>query len=146
MKYVLNFLIAVLCLPFGVWAHGYWIETEGTHKPGAAVVVKLYFGDYVAGERLSGKTLDKMKDIKVFVTTPKGDRQQVEMKQGEHYWEGVFLPQGDGAYLLTGINDVREVQDWTKHNLGIVRPIQYLQAVYTVVRSGLRLLYHSSCL
>lgn len=124
--------IAIVLLPFMSNAHGYWIETEGNHKANEIVTVKMYYGDYPAGEKLSGKSLDRMKDIKVFVTNKNGGKQEIAMKQTNNYWEGTFTPSADGVYEITGVNDVREVQDWTKHNLGITRPVQYLKAVYMV--------------
>ncbi len=125
-------IICIALLPFTAIAHGYWLETEGPHKAKKETTVKLYFGDYTAGEKVSGKSLDKMKDIKMSVITPAGEKQSIEMKQQEAYWEGTFTPQTDGTYEITGINDEREVQDWTKHHLGIVRPIQYLKTQYQV--------------
>ncbi len=129
-----NLFIAacIFMLPLTGWAHGYWIETEGTHKAKKQVTVKMFYGEYAAGERTSGTPLDKMKDITVFVTDTKGVKKQIEMKQGKDYWEGTFVPETDGVYEITGINDVRDVQDWTQHKLGVVRPIQYLKAFYQV--------------
>ncbi len=113
-------------------AHGYWIEIEGNNRPNEAVAVKMFYGDYPVGERLSGKPLDKMKDIKVYVTSTNGLKQEIPMTQTADYWEGTFKPQAEGIYEITGINDTREVQDWTKHDMGITRPIQYLKATYQV--------------
>lgn len=96
------------------------------------VTIRLFFGEYNLGERLSGSTLDKMKDIKVFVRIPGGQQQPVAMQQLAGYWEGTFTPTAEGSYEISGINDEREVQDWNKHGLGIVRPVQYLKTVYQV--------------
>ncbi|MEI9810988.1 MAG: DUF4198 domain-containing protein [Bacteroidota bacterium] len=125
-------LIAILLLlsPLNGWAHGYWIEVEGNHKIKETVTVKLFFGEYVSGERLAGNYLDRMKDIRIYVSAPGSSKQPIVMKQLDGYWEGTFIPEKEGSYEVSGINDEREVQDWTKHNLGIVRPIQYLKTVY----------------
>ncbi len=113
-------------------AHGYWIELEGSKKLHKPCIIKLYYGDYPVGERLSGKTLDKMKDIRVYVIAPSGEKQPVEMIQHHDYWQGSFIPQSKGRYEVTGINDERAVQDWTRHHLGITRPVQYLKMSYDV--------------
>jgi uncharacterized GH25 family protein len=113
-------------------AHGYWIEIEGNNRPNETVTVKMFYGDYPVGERLSGKPLDKMKDIKVYVTSTNGLKQEIPMTQTTDYWEGTFRPQAEGIYEITGINDTREVQDWSKHDMGITRPIQYLKTTYQV--------------
>lgn len=132
MQLFIRLVIAIVLLPFTAFAHGYWMEAEGSHKIKEPVTVKLFFGEYIAGERLSGEKLDRMKDIKVYVATPGGEKQEVIMQQLHDYWEGTFTPQAEGAYEITGINDTREVQDWTKHDLGITRPIQYLKTSYLV--------------
>lgn len=122
-------IILILCLPVVTRAHSYWIETTGSHKPGEPVTVKLYFGEYAGREIMTGKALDKMKDIAMYVQlgtvkTP------ITMTQADSCWTGTFTPATEGSYEITGINEVREVQDWTKHNLGIVRPVQYLKHIY----------------
>lgn len=126
MKKVLSALIA-FALPIVSLAHGYWMEVVGTGKVNTPAQIRLYFGEYVSGERLSGNFLDRMKEIKVFV-----QGKEVAMKQQNDYWEGEFTPNKEGSYTITAINNEREVQDWTKHDLGIVRPIQYLKTVYLV--------------
>lgn len=135
MKKILLVLLLFL-VPFVVSAHGYWIETKGTGKKGDTVTIKLYFGDYPAGERMTGKSLDKMKDIDVFVTAPDGGKYQIPMQQGNEYWLGHYIAEQKGTYTVTGVNDTRAVQDWTKHNLGITRPIQYLKASDIVGRAS----------
>jgi len=132
MRKIYQLLFISILFPAISFAHGYWIETVGTHKPNEAVTVKLFYGEYVEGERLSGKFLDRMKEISIFVTSPDGKKQSIEMKQLAEYWEGTFTPATNGSYSITGLNDTREVQDWTQHNLGIVRPVQYLQTIYQV--------------
>lgn len=124
--------LSILLLPFTTIAHGYWFEIEGSHKLNEPVTVKLYFGDFPAGIRSSGQALDKVKDITVSVAAPGAEKQQIVMKQTPDYWEGSFTPKTEGTYEITGINDIREVQDWTKHELGIVRPIQYMKVNYAV--------------
>lgn len=128
----LSYIALFLLLPFITTAHGYWIELQGTHKINEPVTIQLYYGEYSLGERMSGKYLDKMKDIKVYVQLADGKKTQITMQQTDSFWAGSFTPTSNGTYVITGINDVRDVQDWTKHNLGITRPVQYLKAYYTV--------------
>ncbi len=131
MKRLKTFLtVAFILSSPAVFAHGYWMEIEGSHKVNEPVTIKLFFGEYISGERLSGNFLDRMKEIKVFARIPGGKQQPVEMKQLAEYWEGTFIPLTEGNYEIVGVNDEREVQDWTRHNLGIVRPVQYLKANY----------------
>lgn len=126
MKKILSAFFA-LAIPFISFAHGYWIEIIGSGKINTVVQVRLYFGEYVSGERLSGTFLDRMKEIKVYI-----QEKEIAMKQSGDYWEGQFTPDKEGSYIISAINNEREVQDWTKHDLGVVRPIQYLKTVYQV--------------
>lgn len=128
MKPLLKLIIAIL-LPFTTLGHGYWIELQGSHKVNEPVTIRLYFGEYSIGERLSDNFLDRMKDIKVYIQH-NGTKEDVTMTQQKDYWEGTYTPQNEGSYEIIGINDERDVQDWTQHGLGIVRPIQYLKAIY----------------
>lgn len=123
---------AVMLSPIISSAHGYWIETAGNNQVNQPVTIKMFYGDYPEGEKLTGKTLDKMKDIKVFVTSTNGKKQELAMIQNDSCWQATFTPHSDGIYEITGINDVRDVQDWTKHKLGITRPVQYLKVAYQV--------------
>lgn len=132
MKKLIALLAVVLLLSSSAsFAHGYWIEAEGSHKLNEPVIIKLIFGEFITGERLSGAYLDRMKEIYVFVLID-GKKQSVAMKQLPGHWEGTFVPQKEGSYNIVGINEEREVQDWTKHNLGIARPMQYLKTIYQV--------------
>ncbi|HEX2627770.1 MAG TPA: DUF4198 domain-containing protein [Chitinophagaceae bacterium] len=137
MKKILRYLSIILVLsPLNVLAHGYWIELEGNHQVKQTCTIKLIFGEYHLAEKLSGNKLDRMKDIRVTVVLPNGKQQTIAMKQLPECWQGTFIPETDGIYAVLGINDEREVQDWTQHGLGIVRPIQYLKAVYEVGKTA----------
>ncbi|MFT3981654.1 MAG: hypothetical protein QM687_14360 [Ferruginibacter sp.] len=132
MKTFILALLAWIAAPLMSQAHTYWFVTEGSHKVNEPVQVKIYFGEYVTGELMSGKSLDKMKDIKVWVRLAGSPDMAIVMTQDTGYWKGSFTPLKEGTYEIIGINDTREVQDWTKHGFGIVRPVQYLKQLYQV--------------
>jgi hypothetical protein len=113
-------------------AHTYWITTEGSHKINDPVQVRIWFGEYITGELMSGKSLDKIKDIRMMVRFAGQSDMPLIMTQDTGYWKGSFIPAKEGSYEIIGINDTREVQDWTKHGFGIVRPVQYLKHIYRV--------------
>ena len=73
-----------------------------------------------------------MAEIKIAVLDASGKKTDIAMKQTDTHWEGTFTPQTEGVYQIIGLNETREVQDWTQHNLGITRPVQYLRTAYTV--------------
>lgn len=125
-------LVLLALTPNFVQAHGYWIELKGSGKINEPVQVQLFFGEYSHGLREKGATLNKMADIKITVMDTDGQKTDVAMTQTNTHWEGTFTPKKTGYYQVLGINDTRDVQDWHKHNLGIVRPVQFLRADYVV--------------
>lgn len=126
----LSFLAVLILLPILSMAHGYWLEVQGSGKVNEQAKIQIFFGEFENQKRETGKLLDKMYEIKIFVLDSKGVKAEIAMKQTDTHWEGVFTPQNEGLYQIVGINDTREVQDWARHNLGIVRPVQYLRTTY----------------
>jgi len=136
MKKNIILLCSLIMMPILTMAHGYWLEVKGSGKAGEPVKVQIFYGEYNNQGRMKGKSLDKMADIKLFVIDEAGNRSDIQTAQTETHWEGSFTPKTDGLYQVLGINETREVQDWTKHNLGIVRPMQYLRTTYLVGKSS----------
>lgn len=128
----LNSIIAIILLPMLSMAHGYWLEVVGSGKVNEAAKIQIFFGEFENQKRETGKLLDKMSEIKIYVLDAKGNKTEILMTQTNTHWEGVFTPKNDGLFQIIGINDTREVQDFTKHGLGIVRPVQYLRTTYQV--------------
>jgi hypothetical protein len=128
----LSFLAAFILLPILSIAHGYWLEVQGSGKVNEPAKIQIFYGEFENQRRETGKLLDKMAEIKIFVLDEKGVKTEIVMNQTDTHWEGVFTPQSEGLVQIIGINDTREVQDFTKHNLGIVRPVQYLRTSYQV--------------
>ncbi len=131
MKNKSSFLVFFL-LPLLGFPHGYWLEVPVSAQKGTPVTVKLFYGEYESQVREEGARLDKMAEIRVFVTAPDGSRQQLDMKQTNTHWEATYTPRSEGYYEVIGLNDTREVQDWTRHKYGITRPVQYLRTHFTV--------------
>jgi hypothetical protein len=125
-------LLVLTLMPFLSMAHGYWLEVKGSGKVGEPAKIQIFYGEYNNQGRMKGKFLDKMNDIKLFVIDEVGNRIDVPTVQTETHWEGIFTPKTEGNYQVMGINETREVQDWAKHNLGVVRPMQYLRTNYVV--------------
>src|SRR5688572_14340600 len=98
--------VLILCLPLLAKAHSYWIETSGSHQLNEPVTIKLFFGEYASKEIMTGKSLDKMKDILVYVQLYGGSKTAIVMKQTDSCWIGSFTPVKEGSYEITGINNV----------------------------------------
>ncbi len=122
----------LLLLPLLTQAHGYWLELVGNGKPGADVTVKIFFGEYENNLREKGDRLKNMKDFRAYVLDPAGQQQPLTLVQTETCWEARFTPTKPGRYQVVGLNDTRDVQDWTKYGMGVVRPLEYLRADYVV--------------
>ncbi|WP_337040865.1 nickel transport complex, NikM subunit,transmembrane [Emticicia sp. 17c] len=129
-------VLALMLLPFVSLAHGYWLEVKGSGKVGEPAKIQIFYGEYVNQGRMKGKFLDKMNEIKIFVIDEAGNRTEIPTTQTETHWEGTFTPKNEGLYQVLGVNETREVQDWTKHNLGIVRPMQYLRTHYVAGKAN----------
>lgn len=128
----INLIIAIILLPMLSMAHGYWLEVVGSGKVNEAAKIQIFFGEFENQKRETGKLLDKMSEIKIYVLDAEGNKTEVTMTQTNTHWEGTFTPKNDGLFQIIGINNTREVQDFTKHNLGIVRPVQYIRTTYQV--------------
>lgn len=129
-------LLTIICLPFLSRAHGYWLETQGSGKIGEPVKILMFYGEYAEAIREKGNKLDKMTELKVSVIDALGKQSAINMVQKETHWEGTFTPTTNGNYQILAINDTREVQDFTKHNLGITRPVQFMRTTYQVGKAS----------
>jgi len=111
--------IALLLLPFYAQAHYLWIESENDSE------AKVYFGEY--GERVREKAggrldeRDKMEGQLVQQDETASPLQFV--KKPDHF----VTQTGKAGWLL--ISDLtNEVKDWTKSDIGIVKPMFYARA------------------
>ncbi|MDZ7936334.1 MAG: hypothetical protein U5M51_15495 [Emticicia sp.] len=127
-----SLIIVIVLLPILSIAHGYWLEVQGSGKVNEPAKIQIFYGEFENQRRETGKLLDKMSEIKIFILDVQGNKTEILMSQTNTHWEGVFTPKIVGFYQIIGINDTREVQDFTKHNLGIIRPVQYLRTNYQV--------------
>jgi hypothetical protein len=132
---VKTFFLSILCLLFvqnSAKAHGYWLEVAGNNKINTAVKVQIMFGEYENKLREKGDKLTVMKDFKAYMIDPSGKKTEIALIQTETAFEGTFTPTQNGMYQIMAINDTREVQDWTKYGMGIVKPVEYLRQNYAV--------------
>lgn len=128
-------LLAILLSPFLVSAHGDWLEVKGSGKVGEPAKIQLVFGAYENQERIKGAKIAFLKDFTVYVLDAKGNKSTIEMTQTETCFEGTFTPSSEGLFQIIGVNEVREVVDWTVHGFDVLRPTEYLRTQYTVGES-----------
>ena len=128
-------LLAILLFPFLVSAHGDWLEVKGSGKVGEPAKIQLVFGAYENQERMKGAKIAFLKDFTVYVLDAKGNKTTIEITQTETCFEGTFTPTAEGLFQIIGINEVREVVDWTVHGFDVLRPTEYLRTQYVVGKS-----------
>ena len=128
-------LLAILLFPILVSAHGDWLEVKGSGKVGEPTKIQLVFGAYENQERVKGAKIAFLKDFTVYVMDAKGIKTTLEMTQTETCFEGTFTPTSEGLFQIIGINEVREVVDWTVHGFDVLRPTEYLRTQYVVEKS-----------
>ena len=128
MKKIIASLLLIV-LPLLTQAHSYWLELKGSGKVGEPITVQCYFGELENGLR---EKADKLAGIKAFtasVLLPDGTTEPLTLSPADNCYQAQFTPKQAGTYQVLLVNDTRAVQDWTKHNLGIVRPREYLRAI-----------------
>lgn len=132
MKKPLYILSLLLLLPLLTQAHSYWLELKGSGKVGEPMTVQCYFGELENGLREKADKLGGIKAFTASVVLPNGTTQPLTLSPVENCYQAQFVPEQAGTYQVLLVNDTRAVQDWTKHNLGIVRPREYLRAICQV--------------
>lgn len=119
----------LLLFPLLTKAHSYWLELKGSGNVGEPMTVQCYFGELENGLREKGPTLNGIKAFTASVLLPDGTTEPLTLSPANNCYQAQFTPKQAGTYQVLLVNDTRAVQDWTKHNLGIVRPREYLRAI-----------------
>ncbi|CCH57542.1 polyferredoxin-like protein (plasmid) [Fibrisoma limi BUZ 3] len=122
-------LCLFLLFPLLTQAHSYWLELKSSGKVGEPLTVQCYFGELDNGLREKGSMLNGIKAFTASVLLPDGTTEPLRLTPAENCYQVQFTPKQAGTYQVLLVNDTRAVQDWTKHNLGIVRPREYLRAI-----------------
>jgi uncharacterized GH25 family protein len=132
VKALLVFCLGVL-LPAVASAHFIWIETAAEGRQNKKQEIKIFYGEY--SDNLREKTDGRFSEVNNFtawVVSPGGQRTKLEcVPQADHYLAS-FIPTEPGRYGIVVVNTEREVVDWTKYNIGIIRPTYYSAAIVTV--------------
>lgn len=131
-KLVLLLLVTVCKL--AVYADGYWLELKGSGKTGDTLSIRIRYGGVDDDSRRylkTGKELDKMAGIHLFVINAEGKRTDVVIKQLQDCWEGLFIPVSAGSYQVLAYMDQLPVVE-RPDSMQNIRPIQYCCALYTV--------------
>lgn len=112
--------ISILLLSFlfsasGVFAHALWIETTSTGKKGQSQEVKVFFGEYEAGERDSiQKWFSNLKEFSLVLTAPNGTTKKLNATADVLFFKAVFTPEQDGLYKLSIVHEVKDLYEKAK--------------------------------
>ena len=133
---ILTFTV-VLILSSSASAHYLWVEAPSTAESGSEQIIKIYYGEYNEGLReVEGGRLEEVDGLVSWVITPDGKKLNLKVTKQEKYYQVKFTPEMDGDYTIIATNKVREVKDWSKYAIGIVRPVYYTSKKITVGNSN----------
>lgn len=123
-------VLALACFYFGVneaQAHYLWFEVDSVVKPNDNIPIKLYFGEYQENQlEARGGRLDERKGTTLHVGGPSGtDLQALPLQENMRHFLGTLSVQEAGIYNLVATDATSPVVDYTKFDIGIVRPIFY---------------------
>ncbi len=114
-------------------AHYIWIEAPFQWKEGKADTIKLFYGEYAEGGReQAGKRLEEMNGLAAWVVTPAGVKRPLVLKKMKNHFSAIYIPKSEGQYEIVLSNVEREIVDWTKYDVGIVRPTHYAHQTFFV--------------
>ncbi|REE00445.1 DUF4198 domain-containing protein [Marinoscillum furvescens] len=104
-------------------AHYLWIETPEIGKLNKSHQVKVYFGEYTYGaiEDPNSETFAGVKYFKLWVVSPSGQKEHIDVEAGENAFVGSFIPKEKGTYTVTMNNDEIPVIDYTQYDFGIFK-------------------------
>lgn len=140
MKQAFYFILFLLLLSSSCHADGYWLELEGSGKKGDTLVIKIRYGGVTEEKHRyinNRDKLNKMKDFEVAVITPECGKVSIPFQQYDDCWKGFYVPIKDGIYQIFATDKYLPVVE-REDSLQNIKPIQYLNATYTVNNSKKR--------
>lgn len=119
------------------WAHFVWVETDRPANPGEDHPISIYFGEYQEFLREeAGGRLDTIDGVTLHVIDPKRVHHDIPLtKQGNHF-SGHLPSCIPGRYAVTAHQQDAVVQDLTKHDMGIVKPLYYARTEFVCYADG----------
>jgi len=119
-------IITIFCFNTSSFAHYIWIELENETLINNEQIIRIYYGEFNEGLReLSGGKLEELNGIESWVIAPDGEKLILKVTKLTNYYQVKFTPTLLGNYTIIAINTVREVVDWSKYGIGIVKPTYY---------------------
>lgn len=128
-------LVAALASP--VSAHFVWVETDAKASPGSEQSIKVYFGEYheFLREEAGGK-LDTIDGVTLRIVDPKRAVTDISVTKKGNHFEGTLPSCIPGRYAVIAEQHEAGVQDLTKHDLGIVKPVFHARTQFVCFEDG----------
>lgn len=131
-------------------AHYLWIETSQPKGNNNSPKIEVYYGEFDESLReVAGGRLDEVGDIQAQVISPDKSQSEIKLEKKDNHFGGLLSKNLPSGYSIIQVQELgRTVKDWTKHNIGVVKPNFYASAIYPekgdVVSSDLTLQCPSS--
>ncbi len=136
MTYINKVTLTIITLFFfntSLFAHYIWIEAENRAEMNQEQIIKIYYGEFNEGLReIKGGRLEELEGIQSWVIDPNGQKSDLKVTKRDNYYEVRFTPSSPGKHTIMAVNTVREVVDWSKHGIGVVKPVYYASKEITV--------------
>lgn len=126
---------ATFLFPSITKASAYWMEIHGSGKIKEKVTIQVCYGfidDFSERHRTTGPEFQRIKDFDFFLFNTKGEKSKIELHVKGDHWEGTFIPDKEGTYRISGMNDQQPVLVRSKNPEENVRPIDFMCGAYHV--------------
>lgn len=119
LRYCLVFTL--ICLSKMTFAHALWIETSAIGIKGKAQEVKIFYGEYAAGElEPVDKWYSDVKDFKLILTTPAQQQVELTKEAAADYFIASFTPEEDGLYTLSVVKPAKDLGGTTRYDFSSI--------------------------
>jgi hypothetical protein len=120
------FPVALLVVYLFCSAHFIWIETPSVAWVGKAHKLNVFYGEYAENiKEEQGKRLEEVKGLTATIVKPDHSTEAAGLTPFANGYKADFTPSLPGLYEVLCVQNTRDVIDWSKHDIGVVRPIYY---------------------
>ena len=113
-------------------AHYLWIETSQPKGNNTSPKIEVYYGEFDESLReVAGGRLDEVGDIQSQVISPDKSQSEIKLEKKDNHFGGLISKNLPSGYSIIQVQELgRAVKDWTKNNIGVVKPNFYASAIY----------------
>jgi uncharacterized GH25 family protein len=110
-------------------SHFIWLETPALAEVGRDHPVNLFYGEYADQlKEEAGKRLEEVNGLRAFYLDAQGKQIELKADKVTKGYTSSFRPASPGLHQMLAVNDVKEVVDFSKYDIGIVKPVYYSRA------------------